>query len=86
MDGTPHNFSSNKEFTIEILKYLILNMFPNLNQIQVEKFSIEFFNNCDDYKIFKSSVRDLMISSRSFSSQENEFYMYEMKKEKDKAI
>jgi CRM1 C terminal len=68
MNGTPHSFSSNKEFTIEILKYLILNMFPNLNQIQVEKFSIEFFNNCEDYKIFKSSVRDLMISSRSFSS------------------
>ena len=33
MDGTPHSFPTNKEYTIEILKYLILNMFPNLNQI-----------------------------------------------------
>jgi hypothetical protein len=68
MDGSPHKFSTNKEFTLEILKYLILNMFPNLNQIQVEKFAIEFFNNVEDYKSFKSSVRDLMISTRSFSS------------------
>jgi hypothetical protein len=37
------------------------------------------FNNADNWKDFKGTVRDLMVSMRSFSSQENAFYEHEMK-------
>jgi exportin-1 len=61
-------------------------MFPNLNSAQVETFAIQLFNNGEDWKQFKGTLRDLMISMRSFASQENEFYEHQMKLEKDKAI
>lgn len=62
-----------------------MDLFPNLNKVLVETYVIQLFNNLEDWKKFKGSVRDLMVSMRSFSSQNNEFYEHEMKLEKDKA-
>ena len=64
---------------IGFLGETILGMFANLNPVQVEKFVHQFFNTVDDWKAFKGSVRDLMICTKSFSSQQNDFYDYEAK-------
>jgi len=53
-------------------------MFPNLNKVQVQMLALQMFNNIGNWKEFKQTVRDLMVSMRSFSSQENEFYKHEM--------
>jgi len=60
-------------------------MFPNMNQVLVETYVMQLFNNVEEWKQFKSSVRDLMVSMRSFSSQDNQFYEHERKKEQEKA-
>ncbi len=62
-----------------------MKMFPNLNQQQVETFVLSLYNNSEDWKQFKGSMRDMMISMRQFASQENEFYTHELKREEDKA-
>jgi len=48
-------------------------------------FSYQFFNNVDNSEEFEGSVSDLMISMKSFASQENDFYEHKRKAEKDKA-
>ena len=40
---------------------------------------MELVNNVDDRKAFKGTVRDLMISMRSFANQQNDFYEAEKK-------
>jgi exportin-1 len=85
-DGQPHTFNSNREAVIELLISSIMEMFPNLNRAQVETFAIQLFNNAEDWKQFKGTLRDLMISMRSFASQENDFYEHQMKAEKEKAV
>lgn len=69
----------------DLLLNQILVKFANLNKVEVEKYIIQLFNNLDDWKQFKGSLRDLMISTRSFSSQENEIYEHEKKVELEKA-
>ena len=46
---------------------------------------MKLFNNVDDRKAFKGVVRDLMISMRQFSNQQNDFYEAEKKKQEEKA-
>lgn len=43
------------------------------------------FNNCDDWKPFKATMRDLLISMKSFSSQQQDFYEHQKKEAKEKA-
>ena len=57
----------------------ILASFPNLNRTQVEAYVMGLFNHVDDRKAFKGTVRDLMISMRSFANQQNDFYEAEKK-------
>ena len=57
----------------------ILGTFPNLNKAQVETYVLALFNNVDEWKQFKHTIRDLMISMRSFASTDNEFYESERK-------
>ena len=78
-DGQPHTLQNNKDYVIKLLCETIMSMFANLNPVQVEKFIHEFFNTVEDWMAFKGAVRDLMISMRSFSSQQNDFYEYETK-------
>jgi hypothetical protein len=56
-----------------------MEMFPNLNAIHVETLIIQLFNNLEEWKNFKQTLRDLNISMRSFSSQQNEIYEHERK-------
>jgi len=78
-DGQPHKFGSNKEYVVELFKTTIISLFPNLNQVLVETLAIKLFNSADNWKEFKGTVRDLMVSMRSFSSTQNEFYEHERK-------
>ena len=45
-----------------------------MNKGQVEMFSYQFFNNVENNEEFEGAVSDLMISMKSFASQENDFY------------
>lgn len=56
--------SNNKEFVLNFLSETIKKNFQNLNTVQIQKFALEFFNNYEDWKAFKGSVRDLMICTR----------------------
>lgn len=56
-----------------------------MNKGQVEMFSYQFFNNVENNEEFEGAVSDLMISMKSFASQENDFYEHQRKAEKEKA-
>ena len=56
-----------------------MELFPNLNRVLVETYAIQLFNNLEDWKQFKGTVRDLMVSMRSFSSANDDFYEHERK-------
>jgi len=84
-NGQPHNMQGNKDFVKEFLISTIMESFPNLNRVLVDTYTIQLFNNLEDWKKFKGTVRDLMVSMRSFSSANDDFYEHERKVEKDKA-
>jgi len=86
VSGAAHNFPSNKDFVMSFIADKMIASFPNLNKSQVETFVIQLFSNCDDWKQFKSTMRDMMISMRSFSDQENSFYEHQKKLAKEKAL
>jgi len=48
-----------------------------MNRVQIEAFVIKLFNSIDDWKTFKDTLRDLLISMKSFASQNDEFYAEE---------
>jgi exportin-1 len=78
-DGTPHQYGTNKEFVINLLIDCIKTLFPNLNKVQIEAFVWKLFNTCNDWSDFKSTLRDLLISMKSFSSSNDDFYEEERK-------
>lgn len=39
-------------------------MFPNLNPVQVQGFIIKLFNEVYEWKGFKSTLRDLLVSMK----------------------
>ena len=49
-------------------------MFANLNKVQVETFVIKLFNTVYDWDEFKGTLRDLLISMKSFASTDDAFY------------
>ena len=53
--------------------------FPNLNKVQIEAFVWKLFNTCTDWTQFKSTLRDLLVSMKSFSSSNDDFYEEERK-------
>ena len=73
-NGQPHQFGSNKEFVIALLIDCIKTLFQNLNKVQIETFVWKLFNTCTSWQEFKSNLRDLLISMKSFSSSNDEFY------------
>lgn len=77
--GNPHSFNSNKEFVVNLLIDCIRTLFPNLNKVQIEAFVLNLFNNSQDWHQFKSTLRDLLISMKSFASNDDEFYNEEKK-------
>jgi exportin-1 len=78
-NGTPHQYPSNKDFVINLLIECIKALFANLNKVQIEAFVWKLFNTCNDWSNFKSTLRDLLISMKSFSSSNDEFYEEERK-------
>ena len=45
-----------------------------MNRVQIEAFVIKLFNNLNDWAAFKDTLRDLLISMKSFASQSDQFY------------
>jgi|TARA_B110000285_G_C15125295_1_gene619770 hypothetical protein len=80
-NGNAHTMPSNKDFVKVHMKTLIIENFKNLNEIEVEKYIIQLFNSIDEWKPFKQTLRDLMISMKSYSSQENDIYEQEKKEQ-----
>jgi exportin-1 len=78
-NGQLHQFSSNKEYVQNLILNIIMELFPNLNKVLVQTLVMQMFNNVDNWKEFKSTIRDLMVQMRSFSSTSDEFYQHEMK-------
>lgn len=74
----PHTSNSNKEFVCEYLSTNLLSQFRNMNKVQVEAFVIKLFNSINEWKTFKDTLRDLLISMKSYASQNDEFYAEEM--------
>jgi hypothetical protein len=52
----------------------ISGLFPNLNKVQIETSVLKLFVNSEDYQSFKQTLRDLLISMKSFSSTSDELY------------
>jgi exportin-1 len=77
--GQPHAYATNKEFVIVLLIECIKSLFPNLNKVQIEAFVWKLFNTCGDWPEFKSTLRDLLVSMKSFSSSNDDFYEEERK-------
>ena len=73
-DNQPHQFETNKIFVQELLKDSLLSMFANLNKVQVETFVLKLFNTVNDWQEFKGTLRDLLISMKSFASTDDAFY------------
>ena len=48
-----------------------------MNRVQVESFVIKLFNGLQDWKTFKDTLRDLLISMKSFASQNDDLYAEE---------
>jgi exportin-1 len=79
VEGQPHTMQDNKTYTLNLILNTIMEKFPNLNHVQVETLAMQLFNNVDNWKEFKSTIRDLMVSMRSFSSSDDAFYEHERK-------
>jgi hypothetical protein len=62
---------------MELLKGIIIQMFPNLNSVQVESFVIRLFNTVSEWNGFKVTLRDLLVSMKKFASADNELYREE---------
>ena len=48
-DGNPHQFNSNKEFTMHLLQNSLAQMFPNMNQVQIESLVLALDNSKYNY-------------------------------------
>lgn len=79
VDQTPHQFADNKQFVISLLIDCISTLFQNLNKVQIEAFVLNLFNFCHDWPKFKATLRDLLISMKSYSASNDDFYQEEKK-------
>jgi exportin-1 len=76
-NNQPHQYQTNKEFVMELLKSSICEMFQNLNRVQVEAFVIKLFNSVHEWSEFKDTLRDLLVSMKSYAGENDELYIEE---------
>lgn len=62
-----------------ILIQAINSLFPNLNKVQIEAFVWKLFNTCGEWSEFKNTLRDLLVSMKSFASSNDDLYEEERK-------
>lgn len=48
-DGNPHQFNSNKDYTMSLLQNSLAQMFPNMNQVQIESLVLAMDNSKYNY-------------------------------------
>ena len=58
----------------EYLAQNLASQFANMNRVQIEAFVLKLFNALNDWANFKDTLRDLLISMKSYASQNDEFY------------
>lgn len=64
-----------KPHIIKHVQTFLTQSFENLNQKQIETFSVDMFNFCVESPLtFRSFVRDLLISLKEFSTNQDELY------------
>ncbi|KEG01142.1 exportin-1, putative [Plasmodium vinckei vinckei] len=64
-----------KPHIIKHVQTFLTQSFENLNQKQIETFSVDMFNFCaESPPTFRSFVRDLLISLKEFSTNQDELY------------
>ncbi|SCN12403.1 exportin-1, putative [Plasmodium malariae] len=64
-----------KPHIIKHVQTFLTQSFENLNQKQIETFSVDLFNFCvESPSAFRSFVRDLLISLKEFSTNQDELY------------
>ena len=73
----PHTLASNKDFVCDFLSSLLMSQFENMNRVQIEAFILKLFNTLNDWTAFKDTLRDLLVSMKSYASQNDEFYTEE---------
>jgi exportin-1 len=66
--------ASNKEFVMHSMKNVLQSMFMNMNAVQIEGFVLKLFNTLRDWKEFKDTIRDLLVSMKSFASKDDSYY------------
>jgi exportin-1 len=64
---------------VALLIECIKELFPNLNKVQIEAFVWKLFNTAGEWAEFKATLRDLLVSMKSFSSNNDELYEEERK-------
>nr|AAF99459.1 PV1H14065_P [Plasmodium vivax] len=64
-----------KPHIVKHVQTFLTQSFENLNQKQIETFSVDLFNFCvESPSAFRSFVRDLLISLKEFSTNQDELY------------
>jgi len=74
MESTLQIYSTN-----HTISNLLKNAYSHLNHIQIETFCIALFNKCYNFHEFKYLIRDFLVTLKSFSGNNEEFFEEERK-------
>eukprot|EP00743_Colponemidia_sp_Colp-15_P002924 GILK01003163.1.p1 GENE.GILK01003163.1~~GILK01003163.1.p1 ORF type:complete len:1097 (+),score=141.59 GILK01003163.1:95-3385(+) len=64
----------NKQIMLEFLTSMLLSSFPNLNSAQVQAFVLNLFNACRDRELFKTRLRDFLVTLKEFSESNDALF------------
>ena len=67
----------NKDYISNYLTNALVQLFTNMNQIQIETFVINMFNRCNERENFITTLRDLLVSLKEFAEAEDQLYQGE---------
>lgn len=70
-DATQKQYTSNEHFVREHLTTLLSTSFPNLSQIQVQAVVSGMFDLRNDSSAFKNHLRDFLVQTKEFATQNN---------------
>lgn len=48
-----------------------------MNKVQIEAFVLKLFNTLNEWSAFKDTLRDLLVSMKSYASQNDDLYAEE---------
>ena len=68
---------SNKEYIQNYLTNALVQLFTNMNQVQIETYVINMFNRCNERENFMTTLRDLLVSLKEFAEDQDQLYQGE---------